>query len=146
MGRKEEAKIAYERLKKELDDEATKIEIENVRKHLKSTIGWQASWEDAVLYLAEKREEEKKMEETTRSKLPYIKHKGKHLRVYYYPIENFEPDLPKLGSFLEELEDRSERILATVPNIGFVPASIVLGTSFQGVEGFAIVSKKAEGG
>lgn len=49
----------------------------------------------------------------------------------------------KINRFVFELV---KRILAIVPNIGFVPASIVLGTSFQGVKGFAIVSKKAEGG
>lgn len=84
-----------------------------------------------------------KKEESAQRELPYVKHEGRHWRVYYYPIDHFELDISKLGSFLEELEDRGEQVLAIVPNIGFVMASLVL-SGFQGVKGFAIIARKPE--
>jgi short-subunit dehydrogenase len=70
-----------------------------------------------------------------------IKHAGKHFKIYYYAIDSFEDDLPDFGKFLEEIEERDEKITAIVPNMGFVSASIFLGTSFQGIKGFVVITK-----
>lgn len=45
------------------------------------------------------------------------------------------------GKFLEEIKERGEEVAAIIPNMGFVSASIFLGTSFQGVKGFAVITK-----
>gem|GEM_PF-3025391 len=74
-----------------------------------------------------------------------IRYEGKRWRIYYYHIGDFEEDLQKFGAFLEKIEDGGEKVLAIVPNTGIVKTSLVLGTSFQGVKGFAVVSKKTEG-
>ena len=73
----------------------------------------------------------------------YIKHDGKHWRIYYYPIDSFEDDLPAFGEFLESLETKGEKVSAIVPNMGWVKASWLL-EGFQGVKGFAIVARKTE--
>jgi len=46
------------------------------------------------------------------------------------------------GRFLEALEERGEKVSAIIPNMGFVMTSLVLGTSFQGVKGFAVIARK----
>jgi len=57
-------------------------------------------------------------------------------------IDDFEADISELGAFLERVEQRGEKVIAIVPNIGLVKTSLLLGTSFQGVKGFAIVTKR----
>jgi len=49
--------------------------------------------------------------------------------------------LPRFGEFLEEVKRKGEEVSAIIPNMGWVPASIVLGTSFQGVKGFAVITR-----
>ena len=51
--------------------------------------------------------------------------------------------MPKFGEFLEEVKRRGEEVSAIIPNMGWVPASIVLGTSFQGVKGVAVITRMA---
>jgi len=143
MGRKEKARagIIYEKLRQELGDKEVEMEIEKARKDLEKLVGMRVSWEDAVLHLATKREE--KTEEETEINA-FIKHVGKHWKIYYYPIDSFEEDLPVFGNFLEDLEEGGEEVSAIIPNMGFVKTSIVLGTSFQGVKGFAVITKEAK--
>ncbi|MGB9717528.1 MAG: hypothetical protein ACPL4E_03685 [Thermoproteota archaeon] len=45
------------------------------------------------------------------------------------------------GELLEKVRDREDEVSAMIPNMGFVPVSIVLGTSFQGVKGFAVITR-----
>ncbi|MCX8183193.1 MAG: hypothetical protein N3F08_02045 [Crenarchaeota archaeon] len=52
--------------------------------------------------------------------------------------------MPIFGKFLEEVKERGEEVSAIIPNMGSVPASIVLGTSFQGIKGFAVITRMAE--
>jgi len=71
----------------------------------------------------------------------YIKHDGEHWRIYYYPIRSFEDDLPAFGEFLESLEGVGEKVSAIIPNTGWVGTSWLL-QGFQGVKGFAIITRK----
>ncbi|MGQ9597606.1 MAG: hypothetical protein ACUVQY_07175 [Thermoproteota archaeon] len=113
------------------------MEIESIRKNLQRLIG-RVSWEDGVLCLAEKKGEEKKAKEP---KKPFLKYEGEHFKIYYYRISSFEDEPSTFGKFLEGLEENGEEILAIVPNM-VVPTSIVLGTGFQGVKGFAVIARK----
>jgi hypothetical protein len=72
-----------------------------------------------------------------------LKHDGTNVKVYYYKISDFIPDLDEFGKFLDGLESSGEKILSVAPNIGFVDTSWLLGTSFQGVKGFAVVTRKS---
>ena len=71
-----------------------------------------------------------------------VKHDGAAVRVYYYKVDTFEEDLAAFGEFLESVKAAGEEVVAVVPNTGFVSTSWVLGSSFQGVKGFAVVSRK----
>jgi len=73
---------------------------------------------------------------------PKMKHDGPSLRIYYYPIESFEEDLPAFGEYLDSLEDAGEEMVSVVTNTGLVGSSFLLGSSFQGVKGFAVVTRK----
>ena len=64
--------------------------------------------------------------------------------IYYLSIDDFVNDLEKLGRALEEAEKEGE-VVAVVPNIGLTKTSLVFGTSFQGVKGFAVVVRKRGG-
>jgi hypothetical protein len=62
--------------------------------------------------------------------------------IFYLPIDDFEADLPELGKALDHIQQNHGEATAVVPNIGLTRASLLLGTSFQGVKGFAIIYKK----
>jgi len=71
-----------------------------------------------------------------------LKHDGPHIKVYYLPVESFEDDLPDLGRHLEHLTSAGEEIISVITNTGWVNSSFLLGSSFQGVKGFAVVTHK----
>jgi len=75
---------------------------------------------------------------------PYMKHVycGDLWGIFYLPIDDFEADLPELGKALDHIQQNHGEVTAVIPNIGLTKASLLLGTSFQGVKGFAIVFKK----
>jgi hypothetical protein len=73
---------------------------------------------------------------------PQIKHDGSSLRIYYYPIESFEEDLQSFSEYLESLEAAGEVVISVVTNTGLVGSSFLLGSSFQGVKGFGVVTRK----
>ncbi len=73
-----------------------------------------------------------------------VRYSGNTWKIYYYPIDDFERDLLELGRFLEFIEEKGEEVCTVVPNTGFVKTSLVLGTSFQGVKGFAVVVRKGK--
>jgi hypothetical protein len=75
---------------------------------------------------------------------PYMKHvyDGVSWGIFYLPIDDFEPDLPELGKALDHIQQNHGEVTALIPNIGLTKASLLLGTSFQGVKGFAIIYKK----
>ncbi|MEM3647783.1 MAG: hypothetical protein QW506_01300 [Thermoproteota archaeon] len=119
---------------------------ENFRKYLEKHAQGSdvsVSWKDAILYLMVERARIKKEAVKTGIDI-FVKHSGKHWRIYYYPIGSFEDDLPMFGKFLEEVKERGEEVSAIIPNTGIVPTSIVLGTSFQGVKGFAVITRMTE--
>lgn len=58
------------------------------------------------------------------------------------PINNFVEELPKLGELLDFIEKNYGKVIAVIPNIGLTRTSILLGTSFQGVKGFAVIYRK----
>ncbi|GEM_PF-2858328 len=114
--KKEDAEIVYERLRRELGDKEAEKEVEKAREYLeKHTRGLcvSVSWEDAVLYLAAERAKIKKEVKTGID--VFVKHSGKHWKIYYYPIGSFEDDLPKFGEFLEEVKRRGEEVSAIIP-------------------------------
>jgi hypothetical protein len=75
---------------------------------------------------------------------PYMKHvyDGDAWGIFYLPIDDFEADLPELGKALDHIQQNHGEVTAVIPNIGLTKASLLLGTSFQGVKGFAIIYKK----
>ena len=73
------------------------------------------------------------------------KYDGKSWKIRYFEVEEFVDDLVEFGKLLDSLEENNEEVLAIVPNIGFVKASLVLGTGFQGVKGLAVVIGKSRG-
>ncbi len=77
---------------------------------------------------------------------PQLKHDGPNIRIYYYPVESFEEDLAGFGDYLESLESAGEAVVSVVTNTGFVGSSFLLGSSFQGVKGFAVVTRKPSHG
>ena len=88
---------------------------------------------------AEKRDPEKIGEDQ-----PYMKHvyDGDAWGIFYLPIDDFEAELPELGKALDHIQQNHGEATAVIPNIGLTKASLLLGTSFQGVKGFAIIYKK----
>ena len=68
---------------------------------------------------------------------------GRKFKIYYMSVDDFIPDLERLGGYLESINDRGEEVVSVIPNTGFVKSSILLGTSFQGVKGFAVVTRKS---
>jgi hypothetical protein len=75
---------------------------------------------------------------------PYMKHvyDGVSWGIFYLPIDDFEPELPELGKALDHIQQNHGEVTAVIPNIGLTKASLLLGTSFQGVKGFAIIYQK----
>ncbi|AGT36183.1 hypothetical protein N186_09235 [Thermofilum adornatum] len=75
---------------------------------------------------------------------PYMKHvyDGDQWGIFYLPIDDFEQELPELGKALDHIQQNHGEATAVIPNIGLTKASLLLGTSFQGVKGFAIIYKK----
>jgi hypothetical protein len=71
-----------------------------------------------------------------------VSHDGEHWRVYYYPVDFFREELPIFGKFLELLKERGEEVSTIIPNTGWVRTSIILGSSFQGVKGFAVITRR----
>jgi len=70
------------------------------------------------------------------------KYDGPHWCIYYFRVKgDFFAELSSLGEVLEKLS-KIGRIVAIIPNIGLVKASLLLGPSFQGVKGLAIVLEK----
>jgi hypothetical protein len=66
-------------------------------------------------------------------------YKGERVGIVYVETDPFYDSLPRLGRVLDEVEERFGEVIAVVPNVGFVTASVFLGTSFQGVKGVAVV-------
>ncbi len=66
---------------------------------------------------------------------------GSRITIYYVSIDDFVGDLEDLGRFLEEVSSKG-RIISIIPNIGLTKTSLPLGTSFQGVKGFAVIVEK----
>lgn len=72
--------------------------------------------------------------------MPEVAFEGKSWVVYLFRISDFESDLDDLGRFLEEIEDRGEKVFAIIPNIGYTSTSFF--SQISGVTGFAIISRK----
>ncbi|MEM4489495.1 MAG: hypothetical protein QXK88_12015 [Desulfurococcaceae archaeon] len=72
----------------------------------------------------------------------YVKYDGEFYGIYYLPIDNFTEELPRLGELLDYVEKNLGEVVATIPNIGLTSTSVILGTSFQGVKGVAIIYRK----
>lgn len=66
-------------------------------------------------------------------------YRGERVGIVYVETDPFYDSLPKLGKVLDEVEERFGEVVAVIPNIGFVTASVFLGASFQGVKGVAVV-------
>ena len=133
----------YEELKRRLGEEEAEKKIEEARRSLEKRLGWNVSRENAILTLIDEIEKPKQQIDERLTDFPaFLKHDGKRWRVYYYNIDSFEGDLSTFGKFLEKVEENGERVSAIIPNIGFVKTSWILGTSFQGVKGFAVITRK----
>ena len=134
----------YEKLLKEYTQEYGEYAKERLDNEIKQIM--HELWikrEEAIeeLYRRRKREVKKENVISFEDIEAYIKHKGVY-GIVYLPIDNFEKELYKLGKLLVFIEKNLGEIICVLPNIGITTTSLVLGTSFQGVKGFAIVYKK----
>jgi len=134
----------YEKLLKEYTREYGEYAKERLDNEIKQIM--HELWikrEEAIeeLYRRRKREVKKENVISFEDIEAYIKHKGVY-GIVYLPIDNFEKELYKLGKLLVFIEKNLGEIICILPNIGITTTSLVLGTSFQGVKGFAIVYKK----
>ena len=134
----------YEKLLKEYTREYGEYAKERLDNEIKQIM--HELWierEEAIeeLYRRRKREVKKENVISFEDIEAYIKHKGVY-GIVYLPIDNFEKELYKLGKLLDFIEKNLGEIICILPNIGITTTSLVLGTSFQGVKGFAIVYKK----
>jgi hypothetical protein len=95
--------------------------------------------------MANEKTSEKRHPDNTGKDQPYMKHvyNGDQWGIFYLPIDDFEQQLPELGKALDHIQQNHGVVTAVIPNIGLTKASLLLGTSFQGVKGFAIIYKKA---
>ena len=71
-----------------------------------------------------------------------VRHEEETFKIYYYHVDSFEESLPEFGGFLESLEKNGEAVVSIVTNTGLVGSSLLLGSSFQGVKGFGVVTRK----
>ena len=71
-----------------------------------------------------------------------LKHEGEAFKIYYYQVDSFEDDLSTFGEFIESLEKKWEGIVSIFTNTGLVGSSFLLGSSFQGVKGLSVVTRK----
>ncbi len=68
---------------------------------------------------------------------------GEVYGIVYLPINDFTKDLNILINALDYVEKNFGEVITIIPNIGLTPTSkFLLGPSFQGVKGFAIVFKR----
>jgi hypothetical protein len=44
--------------------------------------------------------------------------------------------------FLESIDKTKEEVISVIANVGFVKASFVMGSSFTGVKGYAVLARK----
>ncbi len=66
---------------------------------------------------------------------------GSRIIIYYIGIDSFVDDLREIGEILDNLAGEG-CILSIIPNIGLTKTSLLLGTSFQGVKGLAVIVEK----
>ena len=154
--KKEEATRIGDRLKKELGEQEFKQLFEETKKSLIQEAGpWpQPSWEDIVIVMDYQLSEKQRKEALAKARAfkviefegtkIIVNHDGEHWKIYYCPVDFFEIDLPSFGRFLEVIEEQGEEVKAVIPNTGWVKTSIVLGTDFQGVKGFAVIARKTQ--
>ena len=70
-----------------------------------------------------------------------IVYSGSRFTIVYLPLDPFYDRLPLLGELLDAVEDKVGEVVDVVPNVGVVTASLLLGTSFQGVKGVAVIAR-----
>ena len=44
---------------------------------------------------------------------------GRKFKIYYMSVDDFIPDLERLGGYLESINDRGEEVVSVIPNTGF---------------------------
>lgn len=66
-------------------------------------------------------------------------YKGEKYGILYVDTDPFYDNLPRLGKLLDSVEKLYGEVVSVIPNVGFVTASVILGTSFQGVKGVAVI-------
>ncbi len=66
---------------------------------------------------------------------------GSRIIIYYIGIDSFVDDLREIGEILDNLAGEG-CILSIIPKIRLTKTSLLLGTSFQGVKGLAVIVEK----
>ncbi|MEM1523364.1 MAG: hypothetical protein QXU69_10060, partial [Thermofilaceae archaeon] len=74
-----------------------------------------------------------------------VVYEGEAYGIVYVETDPFYNRLPNLGQALDYVQKHLGDVVAILPNVGFVSASIFLGTSFQGVKGVAIIYRRRLG-
>lgn len=152
--RKKEAAVKIkERLLNELGEEEFKRLFEEARRNWIREVGaWPSPSEDDIIltldYNLNEQKRKKALEKLIMPKLDFegtkvdVSHDGKNWKIYYFPIDFFELDLQKFGRFLELIVEKGENVETIIPNMGWVPVSWIFGAEYQGIKGFAVVTKK----
>ena len=151
--KKEHADKIRDQLIEELGQEEFKRLFEETRKNwIRETGAWPSpSQEDLIFaldYSLSEQKRRKALEQQLTSRFNFegtmvdVSHDGDSWKVYYFPIPQFEGDLPKFGRFLETIKEKGEEATIIVPNVGWVMTSLIMGSGFQGIKGFAIIIKK----
>jgi len=151
--KKEEVAKIKERLLNELGGEEFRQLLEETRRNWIREAGvWPSPSEDDIIlamdYNLSEQKRKKALEKLLLPRLDFegtkvdISHDGKNWKIYYYPIDFFESDLQRFGKFLESIEEKGENVEVIIPNIGWVSASWIFGAEYQGIKGFAVVTKK----
>jgi len=146
--KKEHADKIRSQLIEELGQEEFKRLFEETRKNwIRETGAWPSpSQEDLIFaldYSLSEQRRRKALEQQLTSRFNFegttvdVSHDGDSWKVYYFPIAQFEGDLPMFGRFLETIKEKGEEAIIIVPNIGLVMKGF-----FQGIKGFAIIIKK----
>jgi hypothetical protein len=67
---------------------------------------------------------------------------GKSWKIYYFSIDDFETEMGYFLKFLDDIDYVKEEVVSVITNVGFVKTAIIMGTSFTGVKGYAVIVRK----
>jgi hypothetical protein len=77
------------------------------------------------------------------AKIPLsVEYESKSWKIYYFQINDFETELKDFLIFLESIDKSREEVVSITTNVGWVKTSLLMGSSFTGVKGYAVMVMK----